>query len=312
MSTSGESNGPSFGRRLLDALPSLASLAALLVAVTYAIMRYSYVQFYDRFGITPDDVGTSAAGSVAGSAVGLLVFILAYAALPLVLALVIFLAMYDPVTCRLRIPGPLTRLPAIVAFGLAAGVGGACLAGYQRWTGSHAQFGRDSFQGIFLVAALLIALQQAWIHRAGRTDLPSEPRPTSTLVQIGRSIGQSWGIILGMAVIGSGLELNGSLPSDAAKAADCVVRRDAPVRAIRTHRHLPWLGHLGVLSIRADPATLEWVVNAPKAMPERRRVIYLGEANGTTFVFDVARNHALRVPTADVLILIPRHRKACS
>lgn len=114
MSPSGESNAPSFGRRLLDALPALASLAALLVAVTYAITRDSYVQFYDRFGITPDDVGISASGRVAGSAIGVLVFILAYAALPLVLALVIFLAMYDPVTCRLRGPGPRTRLPAIV------------------------------------------------------------------------------------------------------------------------------------------------------------------------------------------------------
>lgn len=67
-----------------------------------------------------------------------------------------------------------------------------------------------------------------------------------------------------------------------------------------------------MLSVRADPATLEWVVKTPPGMAKRRRVIYLGEANGTTFVFDVARNHALRVPTADVLILIPRHRKGCS
>ena len=38
-------------------IPIATGLVALIGAVAYGIMRYSYQQFYDRFGLTPDDAG---------------------------------------------------------------------------------------------------------------------------------------------------------------------------------------------------------------------------------------------------------------
>lgn len=70
-------------------IPIATGLVALGGAVAYAIMRYSYQRFYDRFGLTPDDVGPSSAAALTQSGVRVATFVALFALLPLVLALIV-------------------------------------------------------------------------------------------------------------------------------------------------------------------------------------------------------------------------------
>src|SRR5438067_8693142 len=70
-------------------LPIVTGLVALIGAAAYAIMRYSYQQFYDRFGLTPDDVGPSSAAALTQSGIRVATFVALFAILPLLLALAV-------------------------------------------------------------------------------------------------------------------------------------------------------------------------------------------------------------------------------
>jgi hypothetical protein len=102
---------------------------------------------------------------------------------------------------------------------------------------------------------------------------------------------------------------------DADDAAACAARRDGrPVRGLRTH--VPGL-LVTKLAVRADRAVLRSAdpKNPSAQLWTGRRLVYLGTANGTVFVYDPTpgSERTLRVPSASVLVSVdattPRYTK---
>src|SRR5829696_1955478 len=65
-----------------------ASVIAVAGSVAYLLLRFSYAEFYDHFGVAPEEVGLSRGEVLAQAALGLLLY-LAWATLGAVLLVVI-------------------------------------------------------------------------------------------------------------------------------------------------------------------------------------------------------------------------------
>ena len=90
-------------------IPIATGLVALIGAVAYGIMRYSYQQFYDRFGLTPDDAGPGSAAALTQSGIRVATFVALFALLPAVLALAVsqgLAKLLQPGFARLRRSAP--------------------------------------------------------------------------------------------------------------------------------------------------------------------------------------------------------------
>ncbi|SRR6266536_1935966 len=269
-------------------LPIVTGLVALTGAAAYAIMRYSYQQFYDRFGLTPDDVGPSSAAALTQSGIRVATFVALFAVLPLLLALAVSQSVAAIVhEHRSRLIrsdlGVILELllpivPALVVYRLFTFL----------TSGS-----RELTEQIFLaVAVLLLTSKRCLGGRALTRRLPSA----------------GWIVAVTLIVCGAQI-LAGSLPRDAKKTAACVIDHRLPVRWVHTHRTffgIPGLSHLSVLQVRADPAQMFLARNlAPKDLPSGgpTQLIYLGDSGGRDFVFDLQQRRTLQIPDGTVVVV---------
>ena len=257
-------------------IPIATGLVALIGAVAYGIMRYSYQQFYDRFGLTPDDAGPSSAAALTQSGIRVATFVALFALLPAVLALAVSQGL-----AKLLQPGfayvLLPIVPALVVYRLFTVV----------TSGS-----RELNEQIVLALAVLLLTSKRY----------GEPLPTRRLPSNGWIVGITLGVC-------GALVLGGSLPRDAKKTAGCVIDHRRPVRWVHTHRTflgIKSLSHIAVLQARADPAQMFPASNlSPQSLPRGSgpaRFIYLGAAGGRDFVFDLRQRRTLQVPDGSVVI----------
>ena len=226
-------------------IPIATGLVALIGAVAYGIMRYSYQQFYDRFGLTPDDAGPSSAAALTQSGIRVATFVALFALLPAVLALAVsqgLAKLLQPGFARLRRSAPrLKNRLLIVAYVLLPVV--PALVVYRLFT-VVTSGSRELNEQIVLALAVLLLTSKRY----------GEPLPTRRLPSNGWIVGITLGVC-------GALVLGGSLPRDAKKTAGCVIDHRRPVRWVHTHRTflgIKSLSHIAVLQARADPAQMHW------------------------------------------------------
>jgi hypothetical protein len=254
--------------------------------VAYAIMRYSYQQFYDRFGLTPDDVGPSSAAALTQSGIRVATFVVVFAVLPLVLGLAVSQAFAASLqTHRLRrtssklgvvIDLLLPVVPALVVYWL-----------FRRLTNGS----RELNEQIILAIAVVLVTAKRSAGGAATRRLPSV------------------GWIVGTTLIACGaLIFAGSLPRDAKATALCVIDHRLPVRWVHTHRTFFWissLSHVAVLQVRADPAQMFLTSKlSPRSLPSGgvARFIYLGDSGGRDFIFDPRERRTLQIPDGSIVV----------
>jgi hypothetical protein len=73
------------------------------------------------------------------------------------------------------------------------------------------------------------------------------------------------------------------------------------------------VGNVPVLAVRAQPATISWTGTAPTGYPDEIAcLMYLGQADGVTVLFDWRNGQPLRVPTNSVAVkFLPASPKEC-
>lgn len=288
--------GPSLG----SLIPIVTGLVALIGAVTYAIMRYSYQQFYDQFGLTPDDVGPSSAAALTQSGIRVATFVTLFAVLPLAFALAVSQLVaralhsnYEGLVDT-KSRGVLLWLRLLLDLLLPVV---AAVTVYRLFTAFTSGSRELNEQIIVGIGALLLASRRYGASASRR--LPGTP----------------W-IVAAVLTVGGALVLAGSLPRDARKTARCVINHGLPVRWIHTHRTFFWidgLSHNAVLQARADPAQMFLARKlAPKRLPHRGplRFVYLGDAGGRDFVFDRTQRETLQIPDGSIVI-VTRHDHHC-
>jgi hypothetical protein len=272
---------PSLGSMLTLA----TGLLALLGGIAYAIMRYSYQEFYNVFGLTPDDVGPGSAAALTQSGVGVATFVLLFAVLPIALSLLATLGVERALAGRgfaLRL-----GLCTVTALGV-----------YRAITAVTSGHGEVRQLTVIAIGVILLLAKR-------RAD--AEPQASGGLVRAARRLPRPWWIggLLTAAI--SALVLGGSLPQDARATARCAITRNEPVRFVHTHRTLPFLPHISVLRVRADPARVDWVDGGGKIDLPAPPLVYLGDAGGRYFVYSIARNRTIQIPDGSVVLTtIPR------
>ena len=264
----------------------MTGLVALLSAVTYAIMRYSYQQFYDRFGLTPDDVGPSSATALTQSGIRVATFVLLFAVVPAVLALLVSQA-----TAALLFKRWKPRDPLYTVLWLVLPIAPALLV-YRLFTYFTSGHGERNEQIVVAIAVVLLT---------SRRYAPMTPRLNW--------LSTGWIVTLTLSVCGAHV-LAGSLPRDARKTAACVVDHGLPVRWVHTHRTflgIPSLAHIAVLQVRADPARMFLAGNlSPRHLPSGHglpALVYLGASGGRDFLFDLDRHRTLQIPDGTVVVV---------
>jgi hypothetical protein len=270
-------------------------------------MRYSYQQFYDQFGLPPDDVGPSSAAALTQSGIRVATFVALFALFPLVLALLA--AAVSPGSSRKTLRDSLPRWSVRLRAG-ASGSRCACCS-----TSSSP------------VVAALVVYRLFTLVTSGSRELNEQVLPAVAVLFL---TGRRWGlrggrrgpstrwIVAALLAAGGALVLGGSLPRDARKTADCVISRDEPVRWVHTHRTflgIPSLSHMAVLQVRADPSEAFRASKlSPKDLPGpiggRPSLVYLGSANSRDFIYDRRRGQTLQVP-AGLLVLATKPGPHC-
>jgi hypothetical protein len=81
-------------RSLRDWLAPLVSALALISLLMYGLVRVFYANFYDDFGITPEDVGASSSVVLPQTAIGVIAFLLGALLINLILVVPIFLVAF--------------------------------------------------------------------------------------------------------------------------------------------------------------------------------------------------------------------------
>jgi hypothetical protein len=302
------------------ALSLFTGSVALIGAIVYAIMRYSYQEFYNVLGLTPDDVGPGSAAALTQSGVGVATFVALFAILPIAIALLASVAVDRALRCTAW-----RRLPAAIIFGSSlrprpAEPGRVRLAGYLALPalaalGIYRAFTALS-SGHWEAKQLIVLGIGTVLYTAKRyaddvpTAAPSQHETaTGGVLRTARRLPSArWIAGTLMTVIGA-LVLGGSLPQDARATAHCAITRNEPVRFVHTHRTLPLLDHISVLRVRADPAVIRPLNPGSSVALPKARLVYLGDTGGRYFMFSPATGRALQIPDSSVVLTtIPSDR----
>jgi hypothetical protein len=302
-------------------IPIVTGLVALVGAVVYAIMRYSYQRFYDLVALTPDDVGPNSAAALTQSGVRVATFVGLFAFLPAALALLVsqgFAKLLTPDFSRLMCSGPershlVTRLRAGADLLLPIVSALALYRGFTAATNGS----RELNELIILAIAVLLLTAKRYakaLGSEGSYDFRRNRLEASFVRATNRVPSTGWIVAIALSFSGA-LALAGSLPRDARTTARlCLIVHDRPVRWIHTHRTFFGVGnlnHMAVLQVRADPARMFWAKDLSKEpLTGFRRLVYLGDAGGRDFMFDRKQQRTLQIPDSSVVIATS-HARHC-
>jgi hypothetical protein len=310
-------------------IPVVTGLIAVAGAAVYAIMRYSYQQFYDQFGLPPDDVGPSSTAALTQSGIRVATFVTLFALLPLALGLLVssgiarafeedFARLVRSLEREPRAASSRVRrrvvIPSRLLLDLFLPVIGALVV-YRLFTLTTSG-SRELNEQVVLAIAVLCLTGKRYAQRAGvpdrrhQTPLRKKRRAVSVLGVAHRIPNAGW-IVAALLIAGGALVLGGSLPRDAKKTAGCVISRDEPVRWIHTHRTffgIASLSHMAVLQVRADPSQMLLAgklspENLPRPIGDRPPLVYLGSANRRDFIYDREDRQTLQVPDGSVVLV---------
>jgi hypothetical protein len=240
----------------------------------YGALRLDYSLFYGRFGIKPEDVGLGYGEVLSQSVAGLV----AYA----VFLLVISVLLRPHGFIGIRGTGP------IRFFSL-----------------------RPVLVGVALVVSALLILAFVLVIRTDLFDL--------AFAALGAAGGASLIALFGHEIFALGNQPRTRLESWRAAlrawippiviytllAASLSALADGAKVHTGHSTHLTFLG-IPVTAWGADRASLNWIAKPPSEYSQWAHdcLMYLGQANGTTILYDVASARTIRLATGDVVVLI--------
>jgi hypothetical protein len=240
----------------------------------YGALRLDYSLFYGRFGIKPEDVGLGYGEVLSQSVAGLVVYA--------VILLVISALLRPHAFLGIRGTGPIRFFSV-----------------------------RRVMVGVTLVVGALCILAFVLVLR---TDLFGLAYAAS---------GAAGGISL-LALFGHEIFALGDQPRTRLESWMAALRAWIPIIVIYTllaaslgalvdgakvhngqSTHLTFLG-ISVTAWGADRASLNWIGQPPSEYSQWAHdcLMYLGQANGTTVLYDVASARTIRLATTDVVVLI--------
>jgi hypothetical protein len=304
------------GRSLLENFPRWATdvrtVLAVLGIVLYAVLRIAYSVFYSNFGLTPDDLGLGYLDLLIQSAVGTVMLLMA---IFIVAAVIVagYVGLWGNVRDSIRMgrnnirgqqhagssesecPPPAKQKDESVRVIQAASV-------TPQWRDRRGR--RGSWMGNVGLSALSVLALVGWFVGRGVLALPLVCMLTLQVVIVGiklikrgltenrarweRGLAAIALATLGLAI----LFLLGRAQSDAARV------------------QLGYPSSYTVLGFRittwgAEDATVSWTSNqiAADLRPLAGRcLMYLGQSNGTAFLYLVSTREVYRVPTAVVVV----------
>jgi len=266
-----------------DRWPPALTLLSILGVATYAGLRLAYSGFYDRLGVSPEELGLGQFDLLVRS-IGLIA-LTGMAAVALAVFIVLFAAAMAAATGASRLVNWMLGKaphwgPVVLIVSLAAWFGGvAFLPGWLRQYLPYA-----------ILAAVLLAAPLAYLVF---------PDLRGKHVEQARTMMSRFWFVGGVVV--------GAL-SVASIAAITVVLAPAAAQAVeqgRSYRDwtVPW---------RGDPATVVWLQPpAAKDPLGGHCLMYLGQANGIDVLYDVDAHRSVRVASASVVVLIDSSGNQC-
>jgi hypothetical protein len=258
--------------RPLNVLNALVPLGALLL---YWSVRSGYDSFYQRFHLTPEQVGIGQVEMIARTAysLGLLLFLTAGLWISLLAALG---------------PAEDAAWRSYVTVAVLVGVP-SLLVLVVLWNRAYWWAG---------VIPLIVAM--AFLERSVRLyrgEQQGRPGPLQRLYARHPGFSTLPATALIALVLLVGATTNGLIEAEAGAEIDDALRGQ------------PRRGHLvvlGLLSIRAEAVEIVWLSNdVPDQYRHLREVLYLGQANGSAYFYDDQCSRTVEIPTGTFALLRP-------
>lgn len=266
-----------------DRWPPALTLLSVLGVATYAGLRLAYSGFYDRLGVSPEELGLGQFDLLLRS-IGL-IGLTAMAAIALAVFIVLLGAALPAATGASQLvnwmldKAPRWGVVVMIVGGASWFSGMAFLPGWLR-------------QYLFYAppAALLLAAPLAYLVFPDLRGKHVERAKTM--------LSHLW--LIGAVVVGA--------LSVAVIAATTVILAPAAAQAVQQGRSyrdwsVPW---------RGDPATVVWLQQpAGKDPLGGHCLMYLGQANGIDVLYDVDAHRSVRIASASVVLLIDSSGNQC-
>ena len=171
----------------------------------------------------------------------------------------------------------------------------------------------DRWNGLITLACAAVVF--GLLRSLGRllADLPAPAKGAPggpALTRIAAAVGWTTprlGLVSALAAAIVGITFI-DLPTDSAEAGECAATESKSVPAL----NLPLPGlHLPILSVHAQPASLNWLTGSPPAGLHSSDLVYLGQASGSVVVYDRAVRKASRIPAGAVVVTVDSTVAAC-
>lgn len=267
---------------------------AVVGFVLYAILRVAYVRFYAPFGLSPDDLGLGYIELIAQSAIGALMLLLTFGTfivVPVAVWIDVVASSNAPWVARMR-----ARLTGHARVAAAVGAALFVVITVLELVGLFTAQRRLAYPGLALTAAFVGALFARGLRLGWRGVRGGGEQPVNR-----------WRVGVGaIALVATALT--------AFTLAGVAARDDARAVAAGYATH-PTLWGVRPTSWGAQAATLTWTrspAGGPLAALSTACVMYLGQSNGTLFLFvPFAPGPAtFRVPAGLAIIRISGRRCA--
>jgi len=276
--------------KLTSPLQGVIAMASAGTVIAYVTLRSVYTRFYDPLGVTPEEVGLDQAEVLVRSA-GLVVLI------AMLCGVVLYLIALSRAFFFLNraLPNFYSWLNTPPAW-IRAMMGLTAVAWVTSGFLPRPQPGITVYGPPALLASSLVL---AYVRTRGLRRLrPDITAAAGALWRDGRAATRLWraGFLVGLPL--------------SAVLVLALVWFLAPAYAERVQEG----GSVGDWSTawRAQPAGVQWAHQSPTPDPLAARcIMYLGQANGTTVLYDVDTQSVVRVPTSEVTVVVRTGTERC-
>lgn len=264
-----------------------AAVFAVAGVLATAFYGHAYATFYRAMDASPEQVGVTTAETLARSAVGGVVFV------ALIGTLIFFLiAPYIPPASGSETPEarPAKWPELLPQLGLIAAAFGA-------WFVVGELLSAESVSDVAVVAIPIALLQLALSLRFN-----PRKRPLLRVAPL-RFIPREFGALY----VGS------AAAAVVVLAVAVLVLADENGERASTGREVEVEGPLGLplLGVAAEPAFLAWREPMPEGLDLPRCVLYLGQADGTSTIYDSRQRRTVQLSSDQVLVTVRHDRTSC-